>query len=129
LLPIFIVSLNKPGKNKPLRLPAAAERVGAGKLFFAVVADGLDGAAFKGFHAKGSLFLGGRLLMDEGIAAFVMARKEIGRRFAAEIAVNALLIDVEFARGVVLPLLCFVSHGRIQECCSGMSSDTTGAAA
>ena len=48
-------------------------------------------------------------------APLVIRAGEIVRSsFAAEIAVDALLVDIEFARGIVLPLFCFVSHETCQ---------------
>jgi hypothetical protein len=76
----------------------------------AVLADGLDRAAFEGFAAERDFFLRGRLLVDEGVAALVVAREEIGGGLAAEIAVDALLVDVELARDVMFPLVGFVGH-------------------
>lgn len=48
--------------------------------------------------------------MDEGVAALVMAREEVRGGLAAKIAVDALLIDIELARDVLIPLVGFVSH-------------------
>ena len=76
----------------------------------AVVADGLDRAAFLGFLAL-AFFLGGfRLLVDEGIAAVVVALEVVGGGFAAEVAVDALVVDVELATGVFGVAICVVSH-------------------
>ena len=80
------------------------------RLLVAVVADGLHRTALQGFHAERGIFLRGRLLMDERVAPFVMAGKERRRSLAAEITVNALLIDEKLAGGVLLPLVCFIGH-------------------
>lgn len=72
----------------------------------AVVADGFDRAAFQGLHAEADFFLSSRLFMDKGIAAFIMSCEESWSCFAAEIAVDALLIDVELARRVFRPFVC-----------------------
>src|SRR5579883_776578 len=45
------------------------------------------------------------------MATLVIAGEKGGRGFAAEIAVDALLVDVKFTAGVVRPLVCFVGHG------------------
>jgi hypothetical protein len=77
---------------------------------FAVVADGFDGAAFHGFLAKAFLGFVLGLLEDVGMSAVLVAREVCGRSFAAEIAVDALVINVEFARHVFWVFVCFVSH-------------------
>jgi len=90
----------------------------------AVVADGFNGAAFEGFHAQRGIFFSFRLLVDKGIATFVVPGKERRRGLATEITVDALLIDVELAGGVLLPFVCFVSHGfRKKTECPPLSSD------
>ena len=76
----------------------------------AVVADGLDRATFEGLAAERDVFLGGRLLVDERVAALIVPREKRGRGFATKIAVDALLIDVEFTRYVAFPLVGFCSH-------------------
>ena len=63
----------------------------------AVISDGLDRTAFHGFFALGFLFGRGRLLEDVGIAAVVITGKIIGGGFAAQITVDALVIDVVLA--------------------------------
>jgi hypothetical protein len=66
----------------------------------AVVANGFDRAAFKGLHAKCNFFLGRRLLVHKGVTPFVIAGEKAWRGFAAEIAVDALLIDEKLARSI-----------------------------
>ena len=63
-----------------------------------------------GDYAWQSRVLGGGLGMNEGIAALFMALEKCRRGFAAKIAINALLIGIEFAAGIVLPFFCFVGH-------------------
>src|SRR4051794_36834297 len=62
-----------------------------------VIANRLNRAAFHRFFAK-ALFLGAfRLFVDERVTTVIVAF-EIGRSgFAAQIAVDALIIDVKFA--------------------------------
>jgi len=69
-------------------------------LLFPVVADGFDRAAFHGFLAL-RLFLGRfGLLVNVGMSA-ILVPFEISRcSFAAEIAIDALVIDIYFARCV-----------------------------
>ena len=58
-----------------------------------VVPDGLDGAAFLGFLAPG-FFLGRlRLLIDERIAAVLVALEIVRCGFAAQVTVDTLVID------------------------------------
>ena len=40
-----------------------------------------------------------------------MSRKDIGRRLAAEIAVNALRIDIESAGNILRKTICGICHG------------------
>ena len=62
----------------------------------AIVADGFDGTTFHRFLAKTFLFRAFRLFVDVGMSAIVIAF-EIGRRsFAAQVAVDALFVDIEF---------------------------------
>jgi hypothetical protein len=84
-------------------------------LFVAVVADGLNRAAFERFHTERNFFLGGRLFVNEGIATLVMTGEKRRRRFAAQIAVDALLIYVKLTGNVAFPLVCFVGHGSWQQ--------------
>ena len=76
----------------------------------AVIADRFYGATFLGFPAAGFFLRIFGLLIDEGIAAVVVAFEIIRGCFAAEIAVNALIIDVEFAAGVFWISVRNVSH-------------------
>lgn len=78
----------------------------------AVVADGFDRATFHRFLAE-SLFFGAfRLLVDVGVTSVVIAG-EIGRSgLATQIAIDALVIDVELALDVVGILICELSHVR-----------------
>jgi membrane associated rhomboid family serine protease len=78
---------------------------------FAVVADGLDRATLKGFHAESDIVLGLGLLVDEGVTTLVVAAEERRRGLTAEIAIDALLVDVELTGDVLLPFVCFIGHG------------------
>jgi hypothetical protein len=76
----------------------------------AVAADGFDGTAFLRFVAE-RFFLGTfGLLVNEGMAAVVIALEICGRSFAAQIAVDALVIDVELPLYVLRIFVCNVSH-------------------
>src|SRR5687768_17615098 len=50
--------------------------IGSDALFFAIVADCFNGAAFERLHALSDFLFRGRLLLHERIATFIMARKE-----------------------------------------------------
>ena len=76
----------------------------------AVVADGLDGAAFLGLVAALFLVGRGRLFIDEGIAAVLVAPEIVRSRLAAQVAVNALVVHVEFAGDILGVFVCSVSH-------------------
>src|SRR3989338_4886406 len=77
----------------------------------AVVANGLDRAAFLGFLAERLFRGGGGLFLHERVPAALVAVKIIGRRLAAQVAVDALRVDVKRALGVVGVFIRFVCHG------------------
>src|SRR6185436_15870446 len=81
--------------------------------------------AFLGFLAL-LFFLGGLgLLVDEGVATVVVAL-EVGRcGFAAQVAVNALVVHVVFARDVFRISICDVSH-KIENLLVGVILRATG---
>src|SRR5437588_10537300 len=80
-------------------------------LLRSVIADGFDWTSFHRFLAE-RLFLGSlRLFINVGVAAVVVAF-EIGRGgFAAQIAVDALIVDIEFSRYVLGVFVRSVGHG------------------
>src|SRR5262249_51914827 len=80
-------------------------------LFVSVVPNRLDGAALKRLHALSDIFFGRRLLLDERITAFIVTGEERRRGFPTKVTVDALLIDVEFARNILGPLVRLVRHG------------------
>jgi hypothetical protein len=76
-----------------------------------VAADRFDRTNFHRFFAELFFFRGDRLFINIGMAGVVIAF-EIGRRgLAAQIAVDALIIDVEFARYVFGVFVRCISHG------------------
>src|SRR2546423_2550713 len=76
----------------------------------AVGADRFDRAAFHGFLAK-RFFLGAlRLLVNEGVAAVVVALVIGGRGFAAKIAIDALIVDVVGTGNVLRVFVCGIGH-------------------
>ena len=81
----------------------------------AVVADSLNRAAFEGFLTESDIIFSRRLLVDERVTSIVVAREEIRRGFAAEIAVNTLLIDVELTCYICFPLVVFVCHSSLRK--------------
>ena len=76
----------------------------------AVVADRFDGATFHRFLAKRFLFGRLGLLVNVGVTAVVISLEIGGRSLAAQIAVDALLIDVERAGCVLGVLVGGVGH-------------------
>ena len=76
----------------------------------AVVSDRFDRAPFHGFFALGFFFGSGRLLVNVGITAVVIAREIVRRRFTAKVAIDALIIDVELARNVIGISVRNISH-------------------
>jgi len=76
----------------------------------AVVADGLNRAAFLGFLAARFLVRRGGLLVNIGVAAVLVALEIVRRRLAAQVAVNALVVHVVFSGGVFGVFVCCVSH-------------------
>ena len=70
-------------------------------LAFAIVADGFDRTSFHRFLAKRFLLRGGRLLKHIGVAAVVAAREIRGCGFPAQVAVNALVIDIKLSGHVL----------------------------
>src|SRR6266404_5677262 len=83
---------------------------GDGYRLSAVAADRLDRAAFHRLLAE-RFFLGTfRLLVNEGVAAVVVAFVISGRGFPAKIAVDALVIDVVGTRDVFRIFICGISH-------------------
>jgi len=91
-------------------------------LFAAVFTDRFYGATLECFDAELDFFFGGRLLMDERVTTIIVAREKKRSGFATEIAVNALLIDVEITGSVVFPFVCFVSHKSTQRLSFSLSS-------
>jgi hypothetical protein len=78
-----------------------------------IVANGLDGTAFLSFLALG-LFLGRcGLLGDVSVTAILVASEIVGGRFAAQVAINALVVHEKFARHVFRIFICDVSHKMI----------------
>ena len=61
-----------------------------------VVSDGFDRAAFHGLDALGLLLGIFRLLVNVRVAPVVAAGEIGGSRLAAEVAIDALVIDIEF---------------------------------
>jgi hypothetical protein len=75
-----------------------------------VVSDRFDRAAFHRFFAKAFFFGRLRLLVNVRVAAVIIPFEIRGRGFAAQIAVDALIIDVKFARYVLGVFVRGVGH-------------------
>lgn len=76
----------------------------------AVVADCFNRASFEGLHAHFDIVGSDWLLEDKGVAPVIAPGKEIWCCLAAQIAINALLVDVEFSSYVFGPLVVFICH-------------------
>jgi hypothetical protein len=77
----------------------------------AIIPDRFDGTAFHRLFAQ-SLFLWRLwLFIDIGMAAVIIPLEVCGRGFAAQIAVDALIIDEKFARYILGVFVCGISHG------------------
>ena len=75
-----------------------------------VIADGFDRAAFLGFLTARLFFGRGRLFADDRVSAVFIALEIARRRFTAQVAVNALVVHVVFARDIFGIAICSVSH-------------------
>ncbi len=75
-----------------------------------VVADCLNRAAFLGFLAARFFFGGFRLLEDIAEATVFIALEIVRRGFAAQIAINALVVYVIFSRNIFRIFICNISH-------------------
>src|SRR5207302_4395737 len=83
---------------------------GEDSILSAVATDRFDRASFHRFFTK-TFFLGRfRLFVNVGVTAVVIALEIRGRSFPAQIAVDALLIDIEFAGGVLRIFVGGVGH-------------------
>jgi hypothetical protein len=83
---------------------------GQWNLFFPVLTNRLNRATLQRFHALSYLFFGAGLLVNVRVSALIVSREKSGSRLAAKIAVDTLLIDVEFARRILGPFVRFVGH-------------------
>ena len=75
-----------------------------------VVANGFDRTALFGFFAACFFVWRRRLFIDERVSAVVVAFEIVRRRLAAQVAVNALVVHVVFARDIFGIAICSVSH-------------------
>lgn len=75
-----------------------------------VVANGFDGTAFHGLFAGGFFFGGRRLLHDVRITSVIPAGVILRCSFAAQVAVDALVVDEVLTRDVLGIPICNVSH-------------------
>jgi len=87
-----------------------------GTVLTAVVANRFDRATFFGFLAAGFLFGRFGLLINEGVTAIFIAFEIIGSGLPAEIAINALIINVIFAGHIFRVSVCYICHIIFQFC-------------
>jgi hypothetical protein len=76
----------------------------------AVFADCFNWAAFHGFFALCGFFVALRLFEDEGVAAVIIAGEIVGCGFPAQIAIDALVIDIKRSGFVVFVSVFEFSH-------------------
>jgi hypothetical protein len=77
----------------------------------AIIPNRFDRTAFHRFFAESFFLWRLWLLVDIRMATVIIPLEVCGRSFAAQIAVDALIIDVEFALYVLGVFVCGVSHG------------------
>ena len=75
-----------------------------------VVADGFDRAAFLGFLTTRFLLWIFRLLVNKRVAAVLVAFEIVRRGFAAQVAIDALIVDVIFSARIFRIFICYISH-------------------
>jgi hypothetical protein len=80
----------------------------------AVATDRFDRATFHRLFAETFFFRRLRLFVNVGVATVVVALEIRGRSFAAQIAVDALFIDIEFAGSIFGILVGGVGHNFIR---------------
>src|SRR5437899_11261529 len=76
-----------------------------------IIADRFDRTAFHRFFAKSFFFRRLWLFINVGMAAVIVPLEIGGRGFTAQIAVDALIIDIKFARYVFGVFVCGIGHG------------------
>src|SRR5438270_8348818 len=76
-----------------------------------IIADCFDRTAFHRFFAKSFFVRRLWLFINVGMAAVIVPLEIGGRGFTAQIAVDALIIDVKFARYVFGVFVCGIGHG------------------
>ena len=81
-----------------------------------IITDGLNRTAFFGFLAPCFFFGRRRLLENVRVTAVLIALEIVGRGFAAQIAIYALVINVVFARNVLWIFVSSVSHKNVYVC-------------
>ena len=75
-----------------------------------VIADRLDGATLHGLGTGGKLLISDGLLLHIRNALVIIASEEVGSRLPAQIAVNAIAIDVELSGNIFLVFFINISH-------------------
>ena len=80
-----------------------------GKLF-SVVADCIDRAGTLRFFAERDFFVRRRLLDDNRHAVVVVTGKEVGCHFTTNVAIDALVINIEFTGDAALVFVFDICH-------------------
>ncbi len=81
-----------------------------GRALLAVITDGLNRAAFHGFRAGGDFFVRLRLAADVGHALVIIAGEEVRSGFTAQIAVDAVAVNIELARDILFGFIVDIGH-------------------
>jgi hypothetical protein len=84
---------------------------GDGAVLLAVATDGFYRASSQGFVAEGLFLVVLRLFEEVGVAAVVVTGEVGGCGLTAEVAVDALIIYVVSAGGILRVFVFEVSHG------------------
>jgi hypothetical protein len=98
-------------QQKGLRTRGGVDERSCGEAkLFAVVSDCLYWAAFHCLFAKSFFFRSLGLLIDETVAAIVVAREIRWRCLTAKVAVDALIVHEESANDILRIFVCYVCH-------------------
>jgi len=89
--------------------------VGAGAVLknqeLGIVADRFDRAAVHRLLAQRLLLGSFGLFEDEAMTSVIVALEVRGGGFTAQVAIDALVIDIKFSRDIVAVFVCCVCHG------------------
>ncbi len=90
--------------------PGFRKSYGGNGALLAIIANGLNGAAFHGFRAEGDLLIRHRLLADKGETLVIIAGEEVRSRLTAKVAVDAVAVNIELARNILFGFFVDIGH-------------------